>query len=114
MLFPLPHCNYYGRLHGPLLGDNIGILCVDEAYKRLLEKHELLLAQSQEKLIKEFKKSFKDDINEFTNQVKRLADNLKLIFESIDEIKKIKIIKEELDKKAEKMSNKCKTKVSGL
>jgi len=76
---------------------------VDEAYKRLLEKHESLLAKSQEKLILQFKQSFKNDIDDITNQVNRISHNIRLIFESLDEIRELKIIKDILPPKKEKV-----------
>lgn len=65
----IPNCNYYGRLHGPLLGDNIGVYCVDEAFSRLLDKYEERLKESQNRLIVTLKKSFSDEIKSFKESV---------------------------------------------
>lgn len=69
-----PFCNYYGQLDRELLGDNIGIYIVDEAFTRLLEKYKQHLIEEQAKIIKDLHRTFKKDIEEFKMSVQSLSD----------------------------------------
>lgn len=70
------YCNYYGRLEGELLGDNVAIMAVDEAMLRIVEKNEDKLIKIQEKIVEQLRNSFRDEIREFRNTVKLLNQRM--------------------------------------
>lgn len=69
-------CNYYGTLKGRRYGNSIGLYIVDEAYKRLLEKHEEKLAKLQHKMIADLRLSFSDEIRAFKKDYEKMAKRL--------------------------------------
>ena len=67
------YCNYYGELEGELLGNNLGLTMVDEAYQRILDKHEDRLFKDQGKIISDLKKTFSDELKRFNKELSFLS-----------------------------------------
>lgn len=70
-------CNYYGRLQTKLYGDNLVVYMIDEAMKRILDKHEAHLIRTQERMVSTLKKTFDDEIGRFTKEINKLVEKVK-------------------------------------
>lgn len=81
-------CNYYGQLHGQLIGNNVGVLIVDQCFIELLEKYETRLSKHQVKLLASLKKSFIDDIKLFKKKVDMINTRFTDLEKKVNEIKK--------------------------
>ena len=62
-------CNYYGPFDGPLIGDNIGIYCVDELFKRRLEKHEY-------RIVENIKIEFSEELSTINKEIFKLKNRM--------------------------------------
>ena len=65
-------CTYYGSLTEPLQGDNLGVFLLDEAFTRVVEKHEAKLEKIQDRIIARLKATFDTEIKEFYATVRKL------------------------------------------
>lgn len=74
-------CSYYGRLQGSNPKTTLGIYLVDEAYKRILDKHTADLSLAQSRIIKSLKDFVRIELASFSKQLKGMEDRL-------DELKK--------------------------
>lgn len=72
--------SYYGFNEGKLLTDQtIGIYMVNEAYHRILKKHESELIKKQESIISNLKNTFAEDLKKMSKQYNLVTDRLKSI-----------------------------------
>lgn len=67
-----PYCSYYGRLNGELYGRNIGLYMVDDAFGRIVDKHEKSLIKLQEII----KNSFTETIKVFNKRLDILSERI--------------------------------------
>ena len=67
---------YYGELGGKLYGDNLGVFAVDEAFKRVLDKHEDHLVKTQAKIIADLRRSFADETKDLVKNIQVLSKRI--------------------------------------
>lgn len=96
------YCNYYGRLEGELKGNNLGVHFVDEAFKRIIDKHDEDLKKKNLKLINEVKKMFIEDIKRFTELVEGMEKRIRCLEKINKDLEKEKEEEEKEEKKKAK------------
>lgn len=71
-------CSYYGSYRGKLKTSyDVGLNMVDEAYQRILDKHEEKLIKCQKKIICELRKAFVSDIRKMNDQFRIISNRLR-------------------------------------
>lgn len=71
---------YYGSHDGELLTDqSLGIYMIDEAYQRILDKHEIELINKQASIISDLKKTFSNDIKNISKKFDVINDRIKIM-----------------------------------
>lgn len=98
-------CGYYGSYEGKVIGDDIGISMLTEAWERMLIKQEKELIIRQDKMIDAIRKSFQQELSNFKSSKKDLLDKIenvdKIVKSILDEIKGTK--KDEVKKSKKKV-----------
>ena len=85
------HFSYYGRLQGSSPKTSIGTYLVDEAYKRILDKHTQSLSEAQGRLVRSLKEFVRVELASFSKQLKGLEDRLGEIYKEVDKKAKPKL-----------------------
>lgn len=100
-----PFSHYYGRLQGKLYGEGLAYYMINETFQRVLDKHEAILTEKQNKMIKQVKDTFKETIESFHKK-------LDFVNKRLWELEKIKLNQKENVKESEKEEEKIIPKVT--
>jgi hypothetical protein len=81
-------CSYYGEMGGEKPAESACSYVVDEAYLRILEKHQEKLGKEQAVMIAELRKTFRDDIRMFNAKVEDVIGSISDVSRRLDALEK--------------------------